>query len=84
LSFSHPADARPAVLFHGNEVFHAVKISRDIFSFLLCSFLADGVSLIDVIDAANFQIMRAFMGVGRGKESKEGQEDNDQLHFVDE
>jgi hypothetical protein len=41
------------------------------------SLLADGVGFVDVINAANLQVMRAIMAEGQGEE---GQQKKKQLH----
>jgi len=57
---SNPADARPAILVHLGEVFHAVKICGHISTFLMGGLLADWVGFVDVIDATNLKVMGAF------------------------
>lgn len=42
------------------------------------SLLADGVGLVDIINASDLKIMRAFFSSGKGDESEEGQE----LHVI--
>ena len=59
LLFGNPADARPTVLSHLREVFEAVEVHGNISSFLSGSLLTDGFSLVDVIDASDFEIVRA-------------------------
>lgn len=66
----NPADAWPAVLVHLNEIFHAVKVSGNISSFLMSGLLADGVGLIDIVDTSYFKIMGAVSS--KGDESEEG------------
>jgi hypothetical protein len=78
LSFSNQVEARPAILLHWCEVFKAVEISRNISSLLMHSLLADRVGFIDIIYAANFQVMRAIMAESQGEE---GQQNKKQLHF---
>ena len=59
VNFRNKTDAGPAVLIDLSEVFHALEISREVFSFLLGSFLTDWVSFVDIIDAEDFDIMGA-------------------------
>jgi len=81
LSLSNPADAGPAILFHGEEVFKTVKVSIKIFSFLLSGLLADGVGLVDVIDAAHLQVVGAIVsGHGDCKEGQNSKKNYHQLH----
>ena len=70
LLLGNPANAWPAVFVHLNEVFHAVKVSRNIGSFLVSSLFADGVGFVDIIDASYFKIMGAVSS--QGNESEEG------------
>ena len=77
LLFGDPADARPAVLVHWGEVFEAFEIHGNISSFLTGSLLADGESFVDIIDAADLEVMRAWVGETQGEESKEQDEDLD-------
>ena len=67
IDLGNPADASPTVRSHLGEVFHAVKVNRDIFSFFMGSFLADGVGLVDVINAFDFLVMRAVIRECYGK-----------------
>ena len=78
LSLSNPADAGPAILFHGEEVFKTVKVSIKIFSFLLSGLLADGVGLVDVIDASDFQVMRTVVAGNQASQQRQCQDN--QLH----
>jgi len=78
LSFSNPANARPAILLNGSEVFEAVKISRNIFSFFFGSLLTDGVGLVDVIDASDFQVMRTVVAGNQAGQQYQCQDN--QLH----
>ncbi len=79
LHLSDPADARPAILLHMHEVFHAIKVSRDISSLLLGSLLAGGVGLVDVVNAADLQVVGAVGS--RGKECQEGEDKHKQSHY---
>jgi len=67
------ADAWPTVLVHLGEVFHAFEIGWEIFSFLLGSLLADGVGLVDIIDAEHFEIVWAFFVRGGNSEGSESE-----------
>lgn len=78
LLLGNPANARPALLFHLGEVFHAVKISGNISSFLVGSLLADRVGLVDVVNAANLQVMGAVSS--HCAESQKGEDKHKQLH----
>ncbi len=60
----HPANARPAVFLHSWQVLHAVEIGWEVLSLLLGSFLAKGVSLVDVVDALDFEVVGAVVGDG--------------------
>ena len=66
-SFGDEANAWPAILINLSSIFHAVEIGWDILSFLFGSFLTDGVGLVDIINAENFEIMRTVIG---GEESR--------------
>lgn len=80
VKLGNPANARPAVLLHRSEVFQAFQINRDISSLLLGSLLADGVGLVDVVDASYFQVVRAGSSlVGHG-DCEEGQQQNNKSH----
>lgn len=57
----NPADAGPAVRSHLCEVFEAVEVDGDIFSFLTGGFFADGVGLVDVVDAFDFEVVGAVV-----------------------
>jgi hypothetical protein len=61
LSLSDPADAWPAILLHRGEIFQAIEVGRDARSFLMGSFLTDGVGLVDIVDASNLKIVGAVM-----------------------
>ena len=50
-SFGDEANAWPAILVNFCHILHTVKICWNIFSFLLSSFLTNGVSLVDVVNA---------------------------------
>ena len=74
LHLSNPADARPAIFFHGGEVFQALEINGHVSSFFMGSLLADWVGFVDVIDAPDFEVVRAVGGLevseGEGKEGE--------------
>lgn len=70
LLLGNPANAWPAVFVHLNEVFHAIEVSGNISSFLVSSLLADGVGLVDIIDASYFKIMGTVSS--QGNEGEEG------------
>jgi len=78
LLLSDPADARPAVFIHLCEVFQAFEINWHISSFFMCSFLADWVGLVDVINAADFKIMGA---IGRKSQGDECKYEYDDFHL---
>lgn len=80
LSLSNPANARPTILLHRCEVFKAIEISRNISTLLMSSLLTNRVGLIDIINAANLQIMRTIMTDGH--ESEEGHQKKKQLHIL--
>lgn len=61
LLLSNITDAWPALFLNTSHVFHTFQICWKIFSFLLCSFLANGESFVNVIHAFNFQIMSAVL-----------------------
>ena len=69
LLLSNPANARPAILFHFGEVFEAIKVHRHISSLLPGCLLANGFSLVDVINAPHLEIMGAVVVdlVGHGE-----------------
>lgn len=77
VDLGNPANARPAVLLHGGEVFEALEINGDISSLLLCSLFADGVGFVDVIDASDLQVVGA---VGRQGQGEQSQQQDNQLH----
>lgn len=56
---SNPANALPTVFSHSGEVFHAVEVDGNIFSFLMGGLLTDGVGFVNVIDALDFFVMGA-------------------------
>ncbi len=70
----HPADAGPAVLLHGGEVLEALEVYRHIGALFLGSLLADGEGLVDVVDAAHFQVVgaggRCEVGSSQGEEGE--------------
>ena len=72
-----PADAGPAVMLHGCEVFEAFEVHGDISSFLTGSLLADGESLVDVVDASDLQVVGAFVGEAEGEQGEQQHEDLD-------
>ena len=67
-------DAWPAVLIHLSEIFHTFQISWEVFSFFMSSLLTDWVGFVDVIDAPDFEVVRAVGGLevseGEGKEGE--------------
>ena len=67
-----PADAWPAVFFDGGEVLHAIEIGREVFSFILSSFFTDGVSLVDVVNAPDFEVVWTVIGSGKSKDGCDG------------
>jgi hypothetical protein len=71
VEFSNPANARPAISFHGDEVFEAIKISWNISSFFMSCFLADRVSLIDIVNAFYFKIVGAIVSNAKTKENQQ-------------
>ena len=75
-----PANAGPAVFFHGGEVFEALQIHGDVSSLLSSSLFADRLGLVDVVDASYFQVVRALVGVGHGQ-GEEGKQHYEQLHL---
>ena len=83
LLLSNPADARPAVLFHFGKVFEAIEVHRHISSLLPGCLLADGFSLVDVINAPHLKVMRAVVVdlVGHG-EGQKGQHYKQVFHHV--
>lgn len=81
LLLGDPADAGPALLLHLCEIFEAVQISGNIGSFLMGGLLANGVSLVDVVDAAHLQVVRAVGG--RGEQGQKGEDEHEQLHCFD-
>jgi hypothetical protein len=76
--FGDPADAWPAVLFHGSHVLHAFDVGWEVFSLVFSSLLAVWVGLVDIVNAQDLQVVGAFVG---GGESNEGSEGNKQLHY---
>lgn len=80
LLLGDPADAGPAVLIQLWEVFEAVQISGNIGSFLMGSLLANGVSLVDVVDAAHLQVVGAVSG--RGEQRQKGEDEHEQFHCL--
>lgn len=79
VELGNPAYAGPAILVHLHEVFHAVEVGGHIRAFFVGCLLADGVGLVDVVDATNFQVVGAIGS--RGEQGKEGQEEHNELHF---
>jgi len=71
------ADAGPAVFLHRGEVFEALEIHGHIGSLLLGGFLADGEGFVDVVNAADFEVVGA---VSREGEGDQGQENQHNLH----
>jgi len=64
IDLANPANAVPAIFSSCRKVFHAIEVNGHILSLLLCGFLADGVPLVDVVNASDFQIMGALVGKG--------------------
>ena len=60
LDLGDPADARPAILLHMREVFHASDVNRDIGSLLLGILLAGRVGFVNVVNAADLQVVGAL------------------------
>lgn len=92
VKFGNPADARPAISFHGGKILEAFQIHGNIGSLLLCSLLTNWEGFVDIVNAAHFEIMRAIGSfelvdvskIGSGQ-SKEGEQQDNKLHnfFVD-
>jgi len=72
LDFSDVADAGPAIFLHSSEVFQAVQVGRDVGSLLVSSLFADGVGLVDVVDASDFEVVGAVVSHVGGGNSEEG------------
>lgn len=70
VDLSNPADAGPAIFRHRGEIFQAFEINRYIFSFLLCGLIANGISLIDVVNASDFKVVGALSREGKGQNGK--------------
>jgi hypothetical protein len=73
----NPADARPAVLFDGGEVLHAVEVGREILSLFLGGLFTDWVGFVDIVDASDFKVVGA---VSSGSESEEGSNGDEEFH----
>jgi hypothetical protein len=68
---SNETNARPTILFHCGQVFDALNVSKNIFSFLLGSLSANLVRVVDIIDTTNFSVLRAILSFVREGKSKE-------------
>lgn len=78
-----PADAGPAFLLHLHEVFHAVEVGGDVGSLLVGGLLADGVGLVDVVDAAHLEVVGALGGGGGGEDGQQGEDEHQEFHLDD-
>lgn len=59
---SNPTDTRPAILIHVVvEVLDAVDVCVEVQAFVLGSGFADRVAFVDVVDAADLQIVRTII-----------------------
>jgi len=64
---SNETDTLPAIRSHTGEIFKAVKISWNIFSFLMSSFLTYSIGFVNIINAKNLKIMGAFVSCKGGE-----------------
>jgi len=75
LLLGNPANARPAVMLHLGEIFEAVEVHGNISSFLTGSLLADGLCLVDIVNASNLEVVWAVGSEGECEESEQKHED---------
>ena len=59
VDFGNKANAGPASLMDLGEVFHALEIRRNVFSFFFGCLVTDWIGFVDIIDAEYFNIMWA-------------------------
>ena len=79
---SNKTDAWPTILINLSEIFHALQVSREIFTFLLSSFLADWVGFVDIINAKDLDSMRTFLIWDCGNEGDKTKKSKE-LHEID-